>query len=107
MPIDFSKIEDKVVGYLLKQPKGYIGMVDIEPLIFKDFITFYSIDENNIEKVIENLNKGLEARMQQQESLTRLRNSKTRSPVEVVALLALEREVILNSINLIKDNYLK
>jgi hypothetical protein len=105
MSIDFSKINDKIVGYILEQPHNYIGLAILKQLKFKDFIVPYYISTENYQEVLDNLRNNLEGRISQQESY--VAKTEGRAPIEIIAILALERELIINAMQLIKDNYLK
>jgi hypothetical protein len=105
---DFQKIIKEPVGYsMLAKPNltpgGPSTVFALDVLIFGGFITPYTVETSSYEQVHDNLNQALASLRKRQDSVTGGQRSVM---LDVLAASTLEREAIMNSMDLIKKNYL-
>lgn len=103
MSIDYSEIENEVVGYSprIRPEDDGRNIFYLEQLVFKDFITLFLEGVDTHQELYDKLQQTLEEEIQRE-------NSYLGRPLlgGELAIAALIRENIRDSMQLIKDHYL-
>jgi hypothetical protein len=102
MEIDFTRIQDREVGYNIRA-NMMEGPRWLETLKFGDFIPPYSHEATTPQQVYGNLEQALDIAKKQQDSVT---DKKRSVMLDVLATATLQRETMMNSMQLIKEYYL-
>ena len=102
MEPDFQEINQERVGYKISANQ-IGGPYRLNVLTFEEFVPPYSHRAESHQQVYENLEKALASAIEQQDSVT---GGKRSVMIDVLATAALQREAMINSIDLIREHYL-
>jgi len=102
MALDFSRIWDRKVGYQIV-PGGLYNHSHLRSLTFSEFIAPYAHDAESYDQVYGNLEKALDAARTEQASV---KARERKIVLEVLVAATLEREALMNSMELIRLNYM-
>ena len=102
MEPDFTKIQNERVGYHIRA-NTMEGPKWLEALTFEQFIPPYSDKTTTPQQVYHNLEQSLDSARKQQDSVT---GKKRFVMIDVLATATLQREAMMNSMQLIQKHYL-
>ena len=102
MTLDFKLVENRNVGYRIKADI-MDGPKRIEPLTFGEFIPPYSHVSKTHKQLYHVVEEALESARKQQDSVT---NAQRSVMIDVLATATLEREAMMNAMQLIQKWYL-